>query len=220
MNSSVHRIFKIIFLFSLVVGTGLTCLCPIPEYADNMWLQHIGTLLLFIPLLHDSIKNRLSLPAYICLTSFTVLHIVGARYIYSYVPYKEWLSAVGGNPDLFASVMDFGAKSVHSNQYDRLVHLSFGVLMFPALLHFTRKWIGQKPLVAILFAWLFIQAFSMIYEVFEWQLSVWCDGGDAYNGQQGDVWDAQKDMALAMIGSTMMAIFYVVINNLNWSKEK
>ena len=207
-NKTVNKILKIVLLISLVVGTGFTCLYPIPEYADNMWLQHIGTLLLLIPLLYDSITNRMPLSAFICLSCFTVLHIVGARYIYSYVPYKDWLSAIGGNPDLFASVMDFGAKSDHSNQYDRLVHLSFGVLMFPFLLHFTRKWVGQRPLVAILFAWLFIQTFSMIYEVFEWQLSAWCEGGDAYNGQQGDIWDAQKDMALAMIGSTIMAVFY------------
>lgn len=220
MNRPAYRIFKIIFLFALVVGTGLTCLYPIPDYADNMWLQHIGTLLLLILLLHDSIRNRLPLSVCFCLTCFTVLHIVGARYIYSYVPYGEWLSAIGVDPDCFAIFMDFGAKSKHCNQYDRLVHLAFGVLVFPSLLHVARKWITQRPLAAILTAWLSIQTFGMIYEVFEWQLSVWCEGGDAYNGQQGDIWDAQKDMALAMIGSTLMAIFYVVRSKLKRSRTK
>ena len=32
---------------------------------------------------------------------------------------------------------------------------------------------------------------------------------DYYNGQQGDMWDAQKDMALAMLGSTITAILYL-----------
>ena len=33
---------------------------------------------------------------------------------------------------------------------------------------------------------------------------------DYYNGQQGDIWDAQKDMALAMLGSTIMLVYYLV----------
>ena len=32
---------------------------------------------------------------------------------------------------------------------------------------------------------------------------------DYYNGQQGDMWDAQKDMALAMLGSTIMLVYYL-----------
>lgn len=36
-----------------------------------------------------------------------------------------------------------------------------------------------------------------------------CDD-EKYNGQQGDGWDAQKDMALAMISSTAMAVFHVI----------
>jgi len=34
------------------------------------------------------------------------------------------------------------------------------------------------------------------------------EGATDYNGQQGDIWDAQKDMALAMLGSTLMTIVY------------
>ena len=32
---------------------------------------------------------------------------------------------------------------------------------------------------------------------------------DNYNAQQGDAWDAQKDMALAMLGFTIMALCYL-----------
>ena len=48
-----------------------------------------------------------------------------------------------------------------------------------------------------------IQAFSMIYELFEWGIAVSLSEGmaESYNGQQGDMWDAHKDMGLAMIGS-------------------
>ena len=61
-------------------------------------------------------------------------------------------------------------------------------------------------------AWLFVQTGSMIYELFEWLLTVvmTSEEADYYNGQQGDIWDAQKDMALAMLGSSVMALLYIV----------
>ncbi len=33
---------------------------------------------------------------------------------------------------------------------------------------------------------------------------------DAYNGQQGDVWDAQKDMAFAMAGAMLTAVLLTI----------
>ena len=50
-------------------------------------------------------------------------------------------------------------------------------------------------------AWLMIQTGSMIYELFEWLLTIVMtpDAADNYNGQQGDMWDAQKDMAMALV---------------------
>ena len=53
----------------------------------------------------------------------------------------------------------------------------------------------------------------MIYELFEWLITVFLSSeeADCYNGQQGDMWDAQKDMALAMIGSTVAAIWNLAI---------
>ena len=54
-------------------------------------------------------------------------------------------------------------------------------------------------------ALLFFGAASALYEIFEWLLTLLVapDMADAYNGQQGDPWDAQKDMALAMAGAAI-----------------
>lgn len=54
----------------------------------------------------------------------------------------------------------------------------------------------------------------MIYELFEWLLTtvMTADAADCYNGQQGDIWDAQKDMALALLGSTAMLFGYMLRN--------
>ena len=82
--------------------------------------------------------------------------------------------------------------------------------MVPFLFEIYRVRI-ENTIISLVFAWLTIQTFSMFYEVFEWILTVIIPGEGAteYNGQQGDVWDAQKDMALAMLGSTFTAIIYI-----------
>lgn len=66
-------------------------------------------------------------------------------------------------------------------------------------------WYKFNQKQALLVAFLSIQAFSMIYELFEWGIAVSLSEGmaESYNGQQGDMWDAHKDMGLAMIGSTI-----------------
>ena len=142
--------------------------------------------------------------AFTGIVCFTLLHVIGARYIYSYVPYKEWSVALG--------IVDADFYQDPRNHFDRFVHFSFGVLLFPYLLYICKTWFKQKSLIAILMAWLFVQTGSMIYELFEWLLTVvmTSEEADYYNGQQGDIWDAQKDMALAMLGSSVMALLYIV----------
>ncbi|MEM1249606.1 MAG: DUF2238 domain-containing protein, partial [Acidobacteriota bacterium] len=48
-------------------------------------------------------------------------------------------------------------------------------------------------------------AVSALYEIFEWLLTIVVAPGyaESYNVQQGDAWDAQKDMALALLGSAL-----------------
>ena len=208
---------KAALVLVLLVITAITCIKPL--YPTQMSLQHSGTTLLIILLLYDTIRDRMPMYAFVGVALFALLHIVGARWIYSYVPYREWFVSLGVPVDYWGVPAGYNGaleeffdyyQTVLRNHYDRLIHFSFGLLMFPFLLHEARKWVERKPLIAVLVAWLLIQAGSLIYEIFEWQLSVWSKEGDAYNGQQGDIWDAQKDMMLAMIGSTIMAVFYAI----------
>ena len=192
---------KLVLLVLLVVVLIVTCIHPI--FPHEQYLQHIGTVLLMIPLVMDLRKNRMPKGAFVGLVLFALFHIIGARYIYSFVPYKEWASAIG----LGDSVLCQGSR----NHYDRFVHFAFGVLLFPYFLHVCRVIFRQKPLVAVFMAWLLVQTGSLIYELFEWALTLFMspEDADSYNGQQGDMWDAQKDMALAMLGSTLTAVFFL-----------
>jgi putative membrane protein len=54
-----------------------------------------------------------------------------------------------------------------------------------------------------------ILAASAVYEIGEWATAMAFapDWAEAYNGQQGDIWDPQRDMALAAIGSIVAAGF-------------
>ena len=193
---------KLALVLFVAIATIITCINPI--YPHEQLLQHIGTVLLFIPLITDVFKKAMPISAFVGLVCFTILHVIGARYIYSYVPYKEFAVSVG--------IVDSGFFQDPRNHYDRLVHFSFGVLLFPYLVFVCKKWFKQQRFITVFMAWLMIQTDSIIYELFEWLLTIVMssDAADSYNGQQGDMWDAQKDMALAMLGSTAMLLFYML----------
>lgn len=193
---------KLALTLFLVIVAIITCINPI--YPDEQLLQHIGTVLLLIPLITDIFKKKMPMLAFAGIVCFTLLHIIGARYIYSYVPYKEVAVSLG------IVSTDFFQDS--RNHYDRLVHFSFGLLLFPYLVYICRNYFKQQSSISIIMAWLMVQTGSMIYEMFEWMLTIIMTANDAenYNGQQGDIWDPQKDMGLAMLGSTIMLLFYYV----------
>ncbi|MBF1385716.1 DUF2238 domain-containing protein [Prevotella aurantiaca] len=193
---------KLALTLFLVIVAIITCINPI--YPDEQLLQHIGTVLLLIPLITDIFKKKMPMLAFAGMVCFTLLHIIGARYIYSYVPYKEVAVSLG------IVSTDFFQDS--RNHYDRLVHFSFGLLLFPYLVYICRNYFKQQSSISIIMAWLMVQTGSMIYEMFEWLLTIIITANDAenYNGQQGDIWDPQKDMGLAMLGSTIMLFFYYV----------
>ena len=195
---------KLILFLAFVAFTTVTFIHPV--YPHEQFLQHAGTIFLLIPLIADVKKDRMPMSAFVGILLFAVLHVIGARYIYSYVPYKEWGISLG--------IVDASYFQDSRNHYDRFVHFCFGVFLFPYLRYASKQWFNLKPIPAVFMAWLIIQTGSMVYELFEWLLTIVMspEQADYYNGQQGDIWDAQKDMALAMAGSTVLAVFYLVKN--------
>jgi putative membrane protein len=75
----------------------------------------------------------------------------------------------------------------------------------------ARRYARMGVASSLAFAWLSVAGVSAAYEVFEWALAVIAapDFAEKYNGQQGDFWDAQKDMALAMAGSSLAVMIMV-----------
>lgn len=171
-----------------------------PVYPGDWWLENV---LIFagVPLvLGLGFYFRLSNLSYTLVTIFLVLHVIGSHYTYAEVPFGETLKR------WFDS---------DRNLYDRLVHFSFGLLLaYPVREVFVRitrargVWSYYLPVELTL-------AFSAIYELMEWAAAEWAapEAGLAFLGAQGDVWDAQKDMALAGIGSilAMLITFLIVL---------
>ena len=176
--------------------------CLGAPYPGQMYLQHIPTVLALTALALLAQRHSLSDGAFACLIVFLLFHILGARYIYSYVPYDRWSRALFG-ADLTST---FGFSR---NHYDRVVHFAFGLLWVRPVREVCERWFGVPPKFARYTAFEFVLAFSLLYELFEWGLTMVLSPQDAaaYNGQQGDIWDAHKDMSLAMFGALLGLAF-------------
>jgi len=141
-------------------------------------------------------KGTLSQTSIILALTFLALHAIGAHYTYSLVPYDDWARNLFGR-----SITDITGSQ--RNQYDRLVHFSFGLLLaIPC-----HEWLVRSGMASNRGAWwitlLIAMAASHLYELIEWGAAETFGGqlGAAYVGTQGDEWDAQKDMALATLGT-------------------
>ncbi|MCH3993648.1 MAG: DUF2238 domain-containing protein [Prevotella sp.] len=176
-----------------------------PPYFQDQLLQHLGTVVLLVPLVLDVRRQKLPVSAFIGIALFILLHIIGARYIYSNVPYESCFKS-------WFHIDVNGILHTTRNDYDRFVHLGFGILFYPFFYFMSLKYVTRKHLPALFTAWLMIQTGSMLYELFEglitWVMSP--QAADDYNGQQGDMWDSQKDMAMALLGSTAMYVAYLL----------
>jgi putative membrane protein len=149
----------------------------------------------------------LSRISYTCIFLFLCLHTVGAHYTYSLVPYDAWVEALTGHTLSSRTGWE-------RNHFDRLVHFSYGLLLaYPVREVFLRVanvrgfWGYYLPLDVVL-------ATSALYELIEWGAASAFGGelGTAYLGTQGDVWDAQKDMALATLGAILAMTLTAAVN--------
>lgn len=169
---------------------------PYPAVAP---LHHIPTLVLLLaaPLLLA--RWPLSTRAVGWAVLFWLLHTLGGRYTYSNVPYDAWAAALAGTS--ISEIFGFTR-----NHYDRLVHFAFGLCSVPLVVEALRRHGGLSLTAALWIAAGVSLAVGALYEIFEWGLAIVMAGptADAYNGQQGDIWDAQKDMALAFLGALCM----------------
>jgi len=125
---------------------------------------------------------------YILILVHAVILMIGAHYTYAEMPLFSWLRD------------EFGLAR---NYYDRLGHIAQGFV--PAMIA-REVLLRATPLKRG--GWLFFLvvcfclAFSAFYELIEWWVAVASgSAADAFLATQGDVWDTQWDMFLALCGA-------------------
>jgi putative membrane protein len=133
-------------------------------------------------------RFRFTTLVYTLIAAHMIILMVGGHYTYAEVPIGNWIR------DQF---------QLSRNHYDRLGHFAQGFV--PAM-------IAREVLLRLNVLkrgrWLFVMvvsiclAVSALYELLEWTVSALTgSAGDAFLGTQGDVFDTQKDMAMALVGA-------------------
>ena len=135
-------------------------------------------------------RNRLRFTrlVYTLIAIHACILMVGGKYTYAEVPPFNWLR------DHF---------HLGRNHYDRVGHFAQGfvpAMVARELLLRTTPLRRGKWLFFLVFC--VCMAVSAVYELVEWLTAEIGKGGtDAFLGTQGDVWDTQKDMAMALVGA-------------------
>jgi putative membrane protein len=173
-----------------------------PLYPQDWWLENVVLLVAAPLIVWRHRRQPFSNAACACLFAFGVLHVIGAHYTYSEVPYDRWIAALAGEGP---------GTQLHAarNHYDRFVHLAYGLLLARPAIELLDSATTPRGLWRWLLPALFLMSHSVIYELIEWLAALRFGGdlGQAYLGTQGDEWDSQKDMALAALGAALAVTF-------------
>ncbi len=153
------------------------------------WLLEVAPVLIGVPvLLATGRRFPLTPLLYTLLAVHACILMVGGKYTYAEVPAGFWVSDVLG---------------LARNHYDRLGHFAQGfipAILAREILVRTSPLRGSRWLPFVVVA--FCLAFSAFYEMIEWWTAVLAGASStAFLGTQGDVWDTQWDMFLALIGA-------------------
>lgn len=173
---------------------------PIYPFEQRLQNAHVPVMILLFWRWRKALW--LSESGFMAILLFLLFHAIGARWIYSFVPYNDW----------FGFDVD-GTYGFDRNMYDRFVHLMYGVLLFFPVKDLLHRRYHLKMGMAALMSFNIILSSSAFYELFEWFLAMTMspEQAEAYNGQQGDMWDAQKDMALAGFGALLSYALFALM---------
>lgn len=184
-----------------VVGSVLLTLSGISPHDLGTWVLETFPIFIAAPLLIASARRFPLTPlAYRLIFLHALVLMLGAHYTYALVPIGSWAQ----------EVFDFSR-----NHYDRLGHFMQGftpaVIAREILLRTSPlrpgKWLFTLVAAVCL-------AISACYEFIEWAAAVVLgQGADAFLGTQGDQWDTQWDMFLALVGALSSQLLFARLHD-------
>jgi putative membrane protein len=173
-----------------LVGLALMASALAP-YDRATWWMEVAPVLIVAPLLVATHRRfPLTTLLQVLIAAHALVLIVGGSWTYARVPVGFWLQDV---------------LALDRNPYDRIGHFMQGFV--PAI---AAREILLRHRVLRPGGWLFFVvtcvclAISAVYELIEWAAAVALgQGSEAFLGTQGDPWDTQSDMAMALLGAVL-----------------
>lgn len=158
-------------------------------YDRLTWLMEVLPVLIALPVLWATYRRfPLTTVLYVCILVHAVVLIAGGTYTYARVPFGAYLAE---------------AFDLSRNPYDKIGHFFQGFV--PALLAreilIRGDYVRGRSMLAFIVVCI-VLAVSATYELIEWAAALALgQGADEFLGTQGDPWDTQSDMFLALIGA-------------------
>jgi putative membrane protein len=178
----------------LAAGLVLLALSAVHPYEMGTWWMEVFPIFIAVPMLAATYRRFPLTPlAYTLIFVHACILMLGGHYTYARVPLGYWIQH---------------ALNFSRNPYDRIGHLAQGFV--PAIIA-REILLRRTPLRPG--GWLFFivcsicLAISACYEFVEWWAALL--GGAAatdFLGTQGDVWDTQWDMLMALVGSILAQV--------------
>ena len=196
---------KSIYLMLFVFFTSLLWSITNPKEGFTCFLEIIPAIIGVLVLAFTFNKFRFSNFTYFLILLHCIILFIGGHYTYAEVP-------------LFDTIREIFHQS--RNNYDKVGHFAQGFV--PAMI--IRELFIRKNVIAnkSFFNFIIVSiclAISAAYEWIEWFVSLaTAEGGDAFLGTQGYVWDTQSDMLFATIGAITALILLSKIQDKQLSK--
>ncbi len=160
------------------------------------WFLEIAPVAIAFPILWAT-RKRLELTSllYALIAVHAIILAVGGAYTYARVPLGFWMA---------------DALGLQRNPYDKIGHFFQGFV--PALVAreilIRGSYIAGKKMLAFIVVCI-VLAISAAYELVEWGAAVALgQGADEFLGTQGDPWDTQSDMFLALSGAVVALLLF------------
>lgn len=180
-----HRLLAVL---GLIVASALG-LSAIEPYDRATWLLEVAPVLIAAPVLALSYRRfPLTRLLYLLIAFHALVLILGGAYTYARVPLGFWVQ---------------DALQLARNPYDKLGHFMQGLvpMLVAREILLRNGYLRPGPMLGFL-AICVALAISAFYELIEWWVALLAGGGAVdFLGTQGDPWDTQSDMFLALIGA-------------------
>ncbi|WP_313281419.1 DUF2238 domain-containing protein [Stutzerimonas balearica] len=180
-----HRLLAVL---GLIVASALG-LSAIEPYDRATWLLEVAPVLIAAPVLALSYRRfPLTRLLYLLIAFHALVLILGGAYTYARVPLGFWVQ---------------DALQLTRNPYDKLGHFMQGLvpMLVAREILLRNGYLRPGPMLGFL-AICVALAISAFYELIEWWVALLAGGGAVdFLGTQGDPWDTQSDMFLALIGA-------------------